>query len=165
MAGNEGRGLRAIRLEGPGGKGGYYDDKGRSLTRTCLRAPLDIAARITSGFNKRRMHPVLGTYRPHLAIDYGAPYGAKVVSIAEGTVVSAGWAGGGGKQVRIRHSSGYESYYLHLSAFGAGIHAGARVKQGQMIGRVGDPHLRLPRLLVSVIRLLAVRVSERSRGG
>ncbi|MDQ3169613.1 MAG: M23 family metallopeptidase, partial [Acidobacteriota bacterium] len=77
------------------------------------------------------------TYRPHLAIDYGAPYGTKVVSVADGVVVSAGWAGGGGKQVRIRHSSGYESYYLHLSAFGAGIRPGVRVKQGQMVGRVG----------------------------
>lgn len=144
---NAGRRLTAIRFVDATGKAGYYDEKGRSLTRTFLRAPLDIAARITSGFNRRRMHPVLGTYRPHLAIDYGAPYGTKVVSVAEGTVVSAGWAGGGGKQVRIRHASGYESYYLHLSAFGPGIHAGARVKQGQMVGRVGatgtatGPHL------------------------
>lgn len=134
---NDGRRLTAVRFEDSTGKAGYYDEKGRSLVRTFLRAPLDIAARITSGFNKRRLHPVLGTYRPHLAIDYGAPYGTKVVSVAEGTVVSAGWAGGGGKQVRIRHSNGYESYYLHLSAFGPGIRAGARVSQGQMIGRVG----------------------------
>lgn len=144
---NDGRKLTAIRFEGPDGRFGYYDEHGRSLVRTFLRAPLDIAARITSGFNKRRLHPVLGTYRPHLAIDYGAPYGTKVVSVAEGTIVSAGWAGGGGKQVRIRHAGGYESYYLHLSAFGPGIRAGARVKQGQMIGRVGatgtatGPHL------------------------
>ena len=134
---NDGRRLTAIRFEGSDGKAGYYDEKGRSLTRTFLRAPLDIAARITSGFTKRRLHPVHGTYRPHLAIDYGAPYGTRVVSVAEGTVVSAGWAGGGGKQVRIRHAGGYESYYLHLSAFAPGITAGARVKQGQMIGRVG----------------------------
>jgi murein DD-endopeptidase MepM/ murein hydrolase activator NlpD len=144
---NDGRRLTAIRFAGADGKTGYYDEKGRSLTRTFLRAPLDIAARITSGFTKRRLHPVHGTYRPHLAIDYGAPYGTKVVSVAEGTVVSAGWAGGGGKQVRIRHTNGYESYYLHLSAFAPGIRAGAHVKQGQMIGRVGatgtatGPHL------------------------
>lgn len=134
---NDGRRLTAIRFAGADGKAGYYDEKGRSLTRTFLRAPLDIAARITSGFTKRRLHPVHGTYRPHLAIDYGAPYGTRVVSVAEGTVVSAGWAGGGGKQVRIRHSNGYESYYLHLSAFAPGIRPGARVNQGQMIGRVG----------------------------
>lgn len=144
---NDGRKLTAIRFVGADGKAGYYDDKGRSLNRAFLRAPLDIAARITSGFTQRRLHPVHGTYRPHLAIDYGAPYGTKVVSVAEGTVVSAGWAGGGGKQVRIRHAGGYESYYLHLSAFGPGITTGARVSQGQMIGRVGatgtatGPHL------------------------
>ena len=134
---NDGRRLSAIRFASADGRAGYYDEKGRSLTRTFLRAPLDIAARITSGFNKRRLHPVHGTYRPHLAIDFGAPYGTKVVSVADGVVVSAGWAGGGGKQVRIRHASGYESYYLHLSAFGAGIRPGVRVKQGEMIGRVG----------------------------
>ena len=144
---NNGRRLSAVRFVGADGKAGYYDEKGRSLVRTFLRAPLDIAARITSGFNKRRLHPVLGTYRPHLAIDYGAPYGTKVVSVAEGTVVSAGWAGGGGKQVRIKHAGGYESYYLHLSAFGPGLRPGARVSQGQFIGRVGatgtatGPHL------------------------
>jgi murein DD-endopeptidase MepM/ murein hydrolase activator NlpD len=144
---NAGRRLTAIRFAGADGRAGYYDEKGRSLTRTFLRAPLDIAARITSGFTKRRLHPVLGTYRPHLAIDYGAPYGTKVVSVADGTVVSAGWAGGGGNQVRIRHAAGYESYYLHLSGFGPGIRAGVRVTQGQMIGRVGatgtatGPHL------------------------
>ncbi|MDQ3068608.1 MAG: M23 family metallopeptidase [Acidobacteriota bacterium] len=134
---NDGRRLSAIRFAGADGKAGYYDDKGRSLNRAFLRAPLDIAARITSGFTQRRMHPVHGTYRPHLAIDYGAPYGTKVVSVAEGTVVSAGWAGGGGKQVRVRHSGGYESYYLHLSAFAPGMKPGARVTQGQMVGRVG----------------------------
>ena len=134
---NDGRRLTAVRFAGADGKAGYYDENGRSLTRTFLRAPLDIAARITSGFTKRRLHPVHGTYRPHLAIDYGAPYGTKVVSVADGTVVSAGWAGGGGKQVRIRHAGGYESYYLHLSAFAPGMRPGAHVKQGQMIGRVG----------------------------
>jgi murein DD-endopeptidase MepM/ murein hydrolase activator NlpD len=144
---NDGRRLSAIRFVGADGRAGYYDEKGRSLTRTFLRAPLDIAARITSGFTKRRLHPVHGTYRPHLAIDYGAPYGTKVVAAADGTVVSAGWAGGGGKQVRIRHAGGYESFYLHLSGFASGMRPGVRVKQGEMIGRVGatgtatGPHL------------------------
>ena len=80
-------------------------------------------------------------------MDYAAPTGAPVVAVAGGVVVSAGWAGGGGRQVRLRHPSGLESYYLHLSAFGPGIRAGARVDQGQLIGRVGStgtatgPHL------------------------
>ena len=93
------------------------------------------------------MHPVHGTYRAHLGVDYGAPTGTEVVSVASGVVVSAGWAGGGGRQVRIRHAGGYETYYLHLSRFAGGIRAGTRVAQGQVIGFVGasgtatGPHL------------------------
>jgi murein DD-endopeptidase MepM/ murein hydrolase activator NlpD len=94
--------------------------------------------RITSGFSLRRKHPVHGNYRPHLGVDYGAPHGSAVVSVAAGVVVSAGWAGGGGKQVRIRHAGGYESYYLHLSRFGKGMRPGARVGQGDVIGFVGS---------------------------
>jgi murein DD-endopeptidase MepM/ murein hydrolase activator NlpD len=90
---------------------------------------------------------VFRTYRAHLGIDYGAPAGAPVVAVASGTVLSAGRSGGSGNMVRIRHASGFESYYLHLSAFAKGIRAGAHVDQGQMIGRVGStgtatgPHL------------------------
>jgi murein DD-endopeptidase MepM/ murein hydrolase activator NlpD len=90
---------------------------------------------------------VFRTYRAHLGIDYGAPAGAPVVAVAGGAVVSAGWSGGGGNMVRIRHASGFESYYLHLSSFGKGIRAGVRVDQGALIGRVGatgtatGPHL------------------------
>jgi murein DD-endopeptidase MepM/ murein hydrolase activator NlpD len=129
------------------GKAAYYDENGRSLRRFFLKSPLRFEPRITSGFSLRRKHPVHGTYRAHLGVDYGAPYGAAVVSVASGVVVSAGWAGGGGKQVRIRHSGGYESYYLHLSRYGKGIRAGARVAQGEVIGYVGatgtatGPHL------------------------
>ena len=144
----EGREHMAFRWTDPAtGKSAYYDEDGRSLKRFFLKSPLKFDVRITSGFSRRRFHPVLRTYRPHLGVDYGAPTGAPVVAVAAGTVVSAGWAGGGGRQVRIRHSSGYESYYLHLSAFGPGIRAGARVSQGQLIGRVGatgtatGPHL------------------------
>jgi murein DD-endopeptidase MepM/ murein hydrolase activator NlpD len=129
------------------GKSDYYDQNGRSLKRFFLKSPLKFEFRVTSGFSRRRLHPVHGNYRPHLGVDYGAPYGSSVVAIASGVVVSAGWAGGGGKQVRIRHASGYESYYLHLSAFATGIRGGSRVQQGQVIGRVGatgtatGPHL------------------------
>jgi hypothetical protein len=69
------------------------------------------------------------TYRPHFGVDYAAPPGARVVSVANGVVVSAGWAGGGGRQVRIRHAGGLESYYLHLSAFARGIRSGVHVDQ------------------------------------
>jgi murein DD-endopeptidase MepM/ murein hydrolase activator NlpD len=144
----DGRRYQAFRWEHPGtGKAGYYDENGRSLKRLLLASPLKFEPRITSRFSRRRFHPVLSRYRPHLGVDYGAPYGSAVVAVADGTVVSAGWAGGGGKQIRLRHGGGLETYYLHLSAFAKGIRPGARVSQGQVIGRVGatgtatGPHL------------------------
>jgi len=143
---NDGRDLQAYRFE-QGGKAGYYDDRGRSLRRFFLRSPLKFEARVTSGFSYRRLHPVHRSYRAHLAVDYGAPYGAPVVAVSNGAVVSAGRSGASGIMVRLRHSNGFESYYLHLSALGKGIRAGARVSQGQVIGRVGatgtatGPHL------------------------
>lgn len=134
----DGREHQAFRWKDPKtGKAAYYDENGRSLRRFFLKSPLRFEPRITSGFSLRRKHPVHGTYRAHLGVDYGAPYGSAVVSVAAGVVVSAGWAGGGGRQVRIRHASGYETYYLHLSRYGKGIRAGTRVTQGQVIGYVG----------------------------
>src|SRR4029078_461351 len=124
-----------------------YDDNGRSLKRFFLRTPLRFEPRITSGFSRSRLHPIFRTYRAHLGIDYGAPVGAPVVAVSSGTVLSAGWSGGGGNMIRLRHASGYESYYLHLSSFAGGIRAGVHVEQGQLIGRVGatgdatGPHL------------------------
>jgi murein DD-endopeptidase MepM/ murein hydrolase activator NlpD len=144
----DGREHLAFRWKDPAtGKSAYYDENGRSLRRFFLKSPLRFEPRITSGFSLRRKHPVHGTYRAHLGVDYGAPQGSAVVSVAAGTVVSAGWAGGGGRQVRIRHAGGYETYYLHLSRFGKGIRSGTRVSQGEVIGYVGStgtatgPHL------------------------
>ena len=144
----DGREYQAFRWTNPkSDKTGYYDADGRSLKRFMLRSPLKFEPRVTSRFSQKRLHPVYRTYRAHLGVDYAAPTGASVVAVASGTIVSAGWAGGGGNQVRIRHVGGYESYYLHLSSFAGGIRAGARVDQGQLIGRVGatgtatGPHL------------------------
>ena len=129
------------------GRSSFYDDDGRSLKRFFLRSPLRFEPRITSGFSRSRLHPVFRTYRAHLGIDYAAPPGSPVVAVSSGVVISAGWSGGGGNMVHLRHASGFESYYLHLSAFGKGIHAGVHVDQGQLIGRVGStgtatgPHL------------------------
>jgi murein DD-endopeptidase MepM/ murein hydrolase activator NlpD len=145
---NDGRQYHAYRWVNPStSKAGFYDEQGRSLKRAMLKSPLKFDARLSSGFTRRRLHPVHRTYRPHLGVDYAAPTGSHVVAVADGVVVSAGWAGGGGRQIRLRHSGGLESYYLHLSAFAKGIRAGARVHQGQLIGRVGatgtatGPHL------------------------
>jgi murein DD-endopeptidase MepM/ murein hydrolase activator NlpD len=144
----DGRQHQAFRWLNPdSARPAYYDENARSLKRFMLRTPLRFEPRITSGFSTNRLHPVFRTYHAHLGIDYAAPVGAPVVAVSSGTVVSAGWAGGGGNQVRLRHSGGYETYYLHLSAFGSGIREGAHVEQGQIIGRVGatgtatGPHL------------------------
>jgi murein DD-endopeptidase MepM/ murein hydrolase activator NlpD len=144
----DGREHQAYRwLDAASGKAAYYDESGRSLKRLMLRSPLLFQPRVTSGFSHNRLHPVFRTYREHLGVDYGAPSGSPVVAVADGIVLSAGWSGGGGNMVRLRHASGLESYYLHLSAFGSGIRQGARVDQGKVIGRVGatgtatGPHL------------------------
>jgi murein DD-endopeptidase MepM/ murein hydrolase activator NlpD len=144
---NDGRVLQAFRFTVPGGKPDYYDEQGRSLRRFFLRSPLKFVPRVTSGFSARRMHPVLHTARAHRGVDYAAPPGAPVVSIAAGRVISATFDNANGRMVRVRHTSGYESFYLHLSAFAPGIRAGASVSQGEMVGRVGStglatgPHL------------------------
>lgn len=144
---NEGRVVRAIRFTPPSGKPGYFDEQGRSLRRLFLRSPLKFEPRVTSRYLLRRMHPVLQTTRAHRGVDYGAPTGAPVVAVASGTVVSATFDSTNGRMIRLRHASGYQSYYLHLSAFAPGIRSGMRVDQGQTIGRVGatglatGPHL------------------------
>ena len=144
---NDGRLLRAIRFTVPGGKAGYYDEQGRSLRRFFLRSPLKFEPRVTSRFSASRMHPVLHTARAHRGVDYAAPTGAPVVAAASGVVTAASYDAANGRMVRVRHASGYESFYLHLSAFAPGVRAGARVEQGQTVGLVGatglatGPHL------------------------
>ncbi len=144
---NDGRVLRAFRFTPPGGRPDYYDEQGRSLHRFFLASPLKFDPRITSRFSMRRRHPVLRTIRAHRGVDYGAPTGSEVVAVASGTVLSATYDNANGRMVRLRHASGYESSYLHLSAFARGIRAGVRVTQGELIGRVGStglatgPHL------------------------
>jgi len=140
-----GRTLVGLRYAPSNGDPGYYDLTGRSLKRFFLRSPLKFDPQITSGFSAARMHPVLHEVRAHMGVDYRAPVGAPVIAVANGVVTKAGWNGGGGRTVGIRHAGGYESFYLHLSAIA--VRAGAHVSQGAMIGRVGQsglatgPHL------------------------
>lgn len=142
---NGGRVLKAIRYTVPGGKPAYYDDQGRSLKRLFLKSPLKFGAPVTSGFSRARLHPILRVLRPHLGVDYGAPAGSPVIAVATGGVISAGWSGEGGLMVRLRHSSGYETFYMHLSK--TLVRAGQHVSQGDLIARVGmtglatGPHL------------------------
>ena len=126
------------------GKEDYFDEEGNSLRKAFLRVPFKFDPRITSGFSYSRYHPVLKRRRPHLGVDYGAPTGTEVLSVASGTVSFAGRNGGYGKMVRIRHGQ-YSTSYAHLSRIQ--VRRGQRVDQGQVIGRVGStglstgPHL------------------------
>lgn len=128
------------------GAGGYYDEKGLSLQKQFLRAPLKYS-RISSSYSHRRLHPVHKRYMPHYGIDYAAPHGTPIYSTGDGLVEVAGYRRGNGNYVRIRHNSTYTTYYLHLSRYAQGIRKGVRVRQGQCIGYVGatgsatGPHL------------------------
>jgi len=142
---NDGRRLRAIRFVAPDGAAGYYDEQGRSLKRFFLKSPLKFEPRITSRFSYSRRHPVLNVTRAHLGVDYAAPVGALVIAVSHGVVTRAGFAGQAGRLVAIRHTSGYETQYLHLSRIH--VKPGQRVSQGDVIGLVGSsglstgPHL------------------------
>ncbi|WP_045026277.1 M23 family metallopeptidase [Draconibacterium sediminis] len=125
----------------------YFDEQGKSLRKAFLKAPLKFS-RISSRFSNNRMHPVLRIRRPHHGVDYAAPKGTPVMSIGDGTVVAKAYQkSGGGNYLKIKHNSVYTTTYMHLSGYGKGIHTGARVKQGQVIGYVGStglasgPHL------------------------
>jgi murein DD-endopeptidase MepM/ murein hydrolase activator NlpD len=139
---NEGRTYRAFRF-----KDSYYDEKGVSLKRATLASPLKFNPRITSGFSRSRKHPILGFNRSHLATDYGAPEGSPVLAVANGTITFAGWNNGYGNLVQIRHVNGMTSGYAHLSRIAQGVRTGQSIKQGDLVGLVGQtglatgPHL------------------------
>ena len=142
----DGKEVPAILYDQGDGGNKYWNAKGESLKKAFLKAPLQFT-RISSGFSYARRHPVTGKIRPHTAIDYAAPTGTPVMSIGDGTVLSVGWAGGGGNTVKIRHNSSYVTSYMHLSRYAKGLKAGQHVHQGQVIGYVGatgtatGPHL------------------------
>lgn len=142
---NEGKAHYAYYFDNEG-EGGYYDQDGYVLERQFLRAPLSYR-RITSGFTGARYHPITRTVSAHYQIDYAAPIGTPVVATARGTVVSAGWEGGWGRIIRMRHDNGYTTHYGHLNGFASGVSSGVSVSQGQTIGYVGStgwstgPHL------------------------
>ena len=128
------------------GVGNYYNRNGESLRRSFLRAPLNYA-RISSPFSANRLNPFSRSVRPHLAIDYAAPFGTPVVAIGRGQVEFAGWRSGYGNVVDIRHSENYLSRYAHFSRLAADLRVGQWVETGDVIGYVGQtghatgPHL------------------------
>ena len=126
----------------------FYDETGKISKKMFLKSPISFRNyRISSRFSYGRMHPILKIRRPHLGIDYAAPSGTPVQSVADGTVRFAGWKGGFGNLVEIKHANGYTTMYGHLKGYGKGVKAGAKVKQGQTVGYIGStglstgPHL------------------------
>ncbi len=128
------------------GKTDYFDEEGKSLRKTFLRAPLNFS-RISSRFSLRRFHPVQKRYKAHLGTDYAAPTGTPIRTVGDGVVLEARYHGGNGNYVKIKHNSNYTTQYLHMSRIAKGIRPGVKVKQGKTIGYVGStglangPHL------------------------
>jgi murein DD-endopeptidase MepM/ murein hydrolase activator NlpD len=126
--------------------GGYYALDGRSTKRGFLRSPLEYT-RVSSGFSQSRTHPVFGYDAAHRGVDYSAPAGTRIRSVAAGTVKFAGWQNGYGNMVEIQHDGRHATLYAHLQKIAPGVHPGARIGQGDLVGHVGmtgwatGPHL------------------------
>lgn len=143
---NQGKIYRAVRFKDPSGKVNYYTPDGKGLRKAFLRTPVKFS-RISSGFTKRRWHPVLKKWRSHKGVDYAAPTGTPVNAAGDGKVTFVGHKGGYGKVIILQHQDKYSTVYGHLSRFAKGLKPGKRIRQGQLIGYVGKtglasgPHL------------------------
>ena len=124
---------------------GHYDKNGKSVQKALMKTPIN-GARLSSSFGMRK-HPIDGFNKMHRGTDFAAPTGTPIMASGNGIIKKAGWCGGGGNCVKIRHNSTYQTVYAHMSKFARGIKKGVRVKQGQIIGYVGStgkstgPHL------------------------
>ena len=127
------------------GSEGHYDRNGKSVKKALMKTPIN-GARLSSSFGMRK-HPIDGFNKMHRGTDFAAPMGAPIMASGDGVIKKAGWCGGGGNCVVIKHNSTYQTVYAHMSKFAKGIRSGVRVKQGQTIGYVGStgkstgPHL------------------------
>ena len=137
--------LQLYRYEYEKNKVDFFDENGKSIKKTLMKTPIN-GARLSSSYGKRK-HPILGYTKLHTGTDFAAPTGTPIMASGDGKVIKAGWCGGGGNCVKIKHNSKYQTVYAHMSKFGRGIKKGVRVKQGQIIGYVGStgmstgPHL------------------------
>ena len=124
---------------------GHYDKSGKSIQKALMKTPIN-GARLSSPFGMRK-HPIDGFNKMHKGTDFAAPLGTPIMASGSGVIKKAGWCGGGGNCVVIKHNSTYQTIYAHMSKFAKSIRAGVRVKQGQTIGYVGStgkstgPHL------------------------
>ena len=127
------------------GQEGHYDINGKSIKKALMKTPIN-GARLSSSFGLRK-HPIDGFTKMHKGTDFAAPLGTPIMASGDGVIVKAGWCGGGGNCIKIRHNSSYSTVYAHLSKFAVATKKGRRVKQGQIIGYVGStgkstgPHL------------------------
>ncbi len=127
------------------GSEGHYDKNGKSIKKALMKTPIN-GARLSSPFGMRK-HPIDGFNKMHRGTDFAAPMGTPIMASGDGVIKKAGWCGGGGNCIVIRHNSSYQTIYAHMSKFAKGIRSGIRVKQGQTIGYVGStgkstgPHL------------------------
>ena len=143
---NGGAMLAAVQHVDSKGDTRFYDEDGEPLGNFFLRYPVKFS-RISSQFSHSRFHPVLKVRRPHNGVDFAAPTGTPVRSVADGVIKSSGWNGGAGRMIKVKHSSRWSTAYLHLNSISKGIRSGTRVKRGQVIGTVGStglstgPHL------------------------
>lgn len=128
--------IYAIYYDNQKGEKGWYSKDGAAMKDGFLKSPLKYS-HISSHYNLKRLHPILGYVRPHFGTDYAAPYGTPILSVAAGVVEEARHGGGNGNYVKIRHVKPYQSQYLHMSRFAKGIKPGTSVKQGEVIGYVG----------------------------
>ena len=120
--------------------GDYYDEKGKTLRKAFLMAPVDYK-RISSRYSKRRKHPVTGRWKGHFGTDYAAERGTPIWSTANGTIIAATYTKNNGNYVKVRHNGTYTTQYLHMSKIKPGIRKGVYVKQGDIIGYVGSTGL------------------------
>tara|TARA_B100001057_G_scaffold56992_1_gene50524 strand:+ start:162 stop:1454 length:1293 start_codon:yes stop_codon:yes gene_type:complete len=127
------------------GSEGHYDKNGKSVKKALMKTPIN-GARLSSPFGMRK-HPIDGFNKMHKGTDFAAPMGTPIMASGDGVIKKAGWCGGGGNCVKIKHNTTYQTIYAHMSKFARGIKTGVRVKQGQTIGYVGStgkstgPHL------------------------
>ena len=141
-----GQDFPAIMYDQQDGGNLWWNEKGESMRKAFLKAPLKFS-RISSGFSYARKHPVTRKVQPHTGVDYAAPKGTPVMTIGDGVITSMKYEGAGGNTIRIRHNSVYSTAYLHLSGYAKGLKVGQRVRQGDVIGYVGStgrstgPHL------------------------
>lgn len=143
---NQGVAHRAIRYTDDSGRVDYYSPEGASLRGTFLKSPMKFS-RVTSGFSRKRFHPVLKKWRAHKGVDYGAPRGTPIYATADGRITLAGRKGGYGNAVALRHGGKYSTLYGHLSRIKSGVRPGKTIHQGDIVGYVGStglatgPHL------------------------